>query len=204
MKTDFNVYNIEENPTVDVNILTGIPEIVNPNLIIPNNVKIIARLEIDDKNRNKIESITIPPSVRIIEKKAFMKCQNLRSVKIEGDYIELDEAAFFNCTALDSITLPKRIGLLGDCAFENCKKLKNIILPANIENIGCFVFNGIEEINIIYKGSKEELLKINGGKKFLEFYPQIHAKEDLTLDDLIDMGKTYGEINKILKGELEL
>ena len=72
MKTDINVYNIEENPAAGTCILTGIPEITNPNLIIPNNVILIARrLEIDDpriaeKYRMKINDIKILELNRMI------------------------------------------------------------------------------------------------------------------------------------------
>ena len=67
--------------------------------------------------------MTIPESVRIIDRSAFSTCANLRVVKIENGTAELGYRAFGNCANLEKIYIPESVVKIGGEAFLNCKNL---------------------------------------------------------------------------------
>lgn len=77
---------------------------------------------------SKIESITIPTSVKEILSKAFYNCKNLKEVVFKKG---------------------SKMKTIGKDAFYQCTNLAKINLPNGLEQIGvyCFAFSGLEEIN---------------------------------------------------------
>lgn len=72
---------------------------------------------------DKIESVRIPSSVRIIDASAFSTCEKLKTVVIEPGCMHLGYRAFGNCKNLESITIPETVQQIGSEAFINCDKL---------------------------------------------------------------------------------
>jgi len=96
---------------------------------------------------NKINEITIPQSIRIIEKGAFQN-NNINKVAIPEGIIEIGDMAFSN-NQIDEVDLPSTLDKIGYGAFYK-NNLKNVILPAGLTIINDYAFsnNAINQIII--------------------------------------------------------
>ena len=94
----------------------------------------------DFENRENLESIRIPGSVKIIESWTFYDCSRLKSVILLDGVEKLFEGVFENCSSLESITIPDSVRSLGTNTFSGCTKLAAIQLPKEIETIGMNTF----------------------------------------------------------------
>jgi hypothetical protein len=106
-----------------------------------------------------------------IEKRAFLKCSNLRSVVIPNSVTKIGEYAFQGCTSLESIDIPYSVTEIGEYAFSKCAKLRHITLPKKLLVIADHLFwqcNSLESVLI-----PNSLEKINGSAfkecTFLEY-----------------------------------
>lgn len=76
--------------------------------------------------KNTIKKVTIPNSVKIIEARAFWKCESLESVSL-GDGVEtIGEGAFCDCPKIESIIFPASVREIYANAFANCSNLKTV------------------------------------------------------------------------------
>jgi len=117
---------------------------------------------------NNLTTVSIPNSVRKIDKNAFSDCENLEYTLYKGcKYIGNDDNpyyalwqvdrniqtitfkndcriicgyAFANCENLTEIEIPESIVSLSDGAFYNCNKLAEVIIPSTVECIGNAAF----------------------------------------------------------------
>ena len=65
-----------------------------------------------------------------IDPKAFMGCQDLKSVVI-GKYVDtISSQAFQSCKSLTDITFPDGLKTISYWAFNNCTSLKTVLIPA--------------------------------------------------------------------------
>ena len=96
------------------------------------------------KNCLTLKSITIPGSVRIINKGAFENC-GLISVSIPNFIAEVAERAFADCSYLMSVNVTETSappdtneieGKIAKMAFSNCYNLTSVYIPESIQNIG--------------------------------------------------------------------
>jgi hypothetical protein len=70
-------------------------------------------------NNSKVENLTIPSNVSVIESDAFYKCTSLTSVNIPG--VELiNDGAFLFCALLESVTIGNKVTSIGKAAFSQC------------------------------------------------------------------------------------
>ena len=119
----------------------------------------------------KLEEITIPGSVKLLEEEAFAE-SGLSEVKICDGVEEIEDAAFKGCKKLGKAVIPgsvKKIGKcvftgsglekviicdgveeIGSCAFSGCEKLREIVIPPSMKRIGKFAFkgSGVEKVRI--------------------------------------------------------
>ena len=58
------------------------------------------------KNCKKMERITVPGGIRIVERETFRGCENLMSAEICEGVVTIERDAFSCCTALTTLTLP--------------------------------------------------------------------------------------------------
>ena len=75
-----------------------------------------------------LESITIPKSVKKIDRNAFEQSSVLKTVTFEANsqLNEIEESAFKNCPKIESITLPDSLEIIKDHVFEGCSNLHTI------------------------------------------------------------------------------
>ena len=131
---------------------------------------------------DKLESITIPASVKSIGEYAFSSCTKLKTVNFAegslletiGNYafnlcknlmtIDLSECskltsiggyAFQSCTLITAITIPASVTSIGEYAFSNCTGLKNAyVLPTDAPSLGDNTFRLVKSCSFYVHGNK--------------------------------------------------
>ena len=75
--------------------------------------------------RSEIESVEIPPSMKIIGFDTFFKCKNLKRVvfAVGGRLEKIGPRSFYG-TGIEKITVPKNVTEIDDYAFYDCENLK--------------------------------------------------------------------------------
>ncbi|MBR3506394.1 MAG: leucine-rich repeat domain-containing protein, partial [Lentisphaeria bacterium] len=101
------------------------------------------------KNCKKLESITIPDSVKTIEGGAFNEHKTLKRVSLPAG-ISIGGRAFYHCESLESVTVRKdseagastpENAEIGDEAFAECRKLTHMEVPGGVKTIGVRAFD---------------------------------------------------------------
>lgn len=98
-----------------------------------------------------VESITIPSSVKEIERSAFEKCSSLKQIKLPSSVTKIGSHAFSGCQSLQEITLPSSVTAIEEWTFYFCRSLRKVTLPKNLKIIGNRAFNAcysLQEITI--------------------------------------------------------
>lgn len=95
-----------------------------------------------------LECVTIPDSVEAIGDSAFNQCSKLKDVEIPDGVTVIDPSAFSYC-GLTSLYIPCSVTTIGDSAF-NGNQIDKIIIPDSIQIIesGTFYNNGATEVSI--------------------------------------------------------
>ena len=91
---------------------------------------------------NKVESVSIPDSVKNIDSSAFYCCSELASITIPDSVTSIGDSAFRYCSGLTSITIPDSVTSIGNSVFYGCAGLTSIIIPDGITSIGYDAFYG--------------------------------------------------------------
>ena len=81
---------------------------------------------------SRIQSITLPASVKEIGDSAFQYCQSLTSINLQ------------ECTQLESI---------GDMTFVGCSSLQSIVIPASVTSIGANAFVSTSLTSLIFENT---------------------------------------------------
>lgn len=90
-----------------------------------------------------LESVYIPPAVKIIEHSAFSYCYNLGEIKFSEGLKTIGASAFCVCESfLRSVTLPKSLERIGDNAFVSCWELENVTFLNPDTRFGRNIFFG--------------------------------------------------------------
>lgn len=92
--------------------------------------------------------------VTSITANAFVGCNNLNSVNILDDGVELIEmCAFQGCSALTSVIFPDTIQYISDSAFTNCTSLTSLVLD-NVQRLGNYTFDNCTSLTSVVIGDK--------------------------------------------------
>lgn len=102
----------------------------------------------------RIESISIPNTVKVIGTGAFQQCRDLKTISIPESVESIDFAAFDLCESLQSLYIPKSVIELGDIPFTHCYSLTSVkVDPANP------VFDSRNDCNAIIETATNTLLE---------------------------------------------
>lgn len=63
---------------------------------------------------------TLPPSLTVIDDRAFENCVFLTSVKLPAKLTRIGDSAFAGCTRLTTVRIPASVTYIGEDAFEGC------------------------------------------------------------------------------------
>ena len=98
-----------------------------------------------------LTSVTIPNSVKTIERFAFYNCKSLTSVTIPNSVTTIDNGTFSVCTSLTSVTIPNSVKTIGQEAFSYCRSLTSVTIPNSVTTIddGAFIeCTNLQKVNI--------------------------------------------------------
>ena len=148
------------------------------------------------KDVYSLEEINLPKKLNYIENSCFYECKNLKSIILPDDIPILHDLTFKGCRNLEEIILPKNLKHICDFVFADCYNLKKITIPNSVKRISpnALMINGIKEIRISKKWAEENNF-------FVKMYDSL-IKIEKSLDDVINEGKSFKEINNIYKDEL--
>lgn len=104
-------------------------------------------------NLNRLRTVKLPTSAKVIGINAFTNCSNLRDVTIpvgietieNGNY---SNAAFRSCNSLTAIQLPEGMTTIGNSAFNGCSGLKVVAFPSTLITIGESAFSGCPLVSV--------------------------------------------------------
>ncbi len=152
-------------------------------------------------NKENVTTLIIPKNITFIEKGCFNNFPKLKNLIFENGIKKLliEDGCFRNCSNLSSIDFGNRQIEIGKNCFSghSCKK---ILFGKNILQIGRNSFMPlnfqIEDIYFIFE-DKQSLEKLD--LKYIKNMVLIKALNDLSLDQLIEMGCSMKTVNKIFK-----
>jgi hypothetical protein len=101
-----------------------------------------------------LTSVKIPSSVTSIGYECFAYCLGIKTVEI-GDNASQEAAtvlggrAFYKCDNLNSVILGNNIVEIGRNAFDGCKSLQSIVIPNSVKTMGSHAFLGCESLESV-------------------------------------------------------
>lgn len=98
-----------------------------------------------------LESVNLGNAVSSIGQSAFYSCSNLKNIQIPVTILRLEDYTFWQCVSLEEIEIDGSISYVGQSAFSDCRNLKRVVLGSGIKELGGFAFSGcisLEEINL--------------------------------------------------------
>ncbi len=116
-----------------------------------------------DENGNEVNSISyaIPEGVETIRSKAFYKCYELKEISLPSTLKLIEEKAFFRCD-LKEISLPQGLEVIGKDAFAFCAAVEEITVPSTVKQIDEYAFfccTSLLKVNMQCKESEVQLGK---------------------------------------------
>jgi hypothetical protein len=99
----------------------------------------------------KLQSVTIPDTVKTMGQYAFCGCTGLTSVKLPSnvDFTCMTLALFCDCENLTSIVIPSSVTTLDGYTFNNCAALSEITIPNSVTYIGGQAFSGCDNLTSV-------------------------------------------------------
>ncbi len=122
----YQIYNNDTIAIVGCTLTT--PEIYIPTTINGHTVVTIERLAF--YKMDNLKSITLPDTITKIGDNAFLNCKSLVSINIPSGVTEIGTAAFYGCESLKSFTVPAKVKNIGLTSFERCLSLENIYVDS--------------------------------------------------------------------------
>ena len=103
------------------------------------------------QNCSLLTSVSIPPSLTSIGKRAFQDCAGLLRIRFHHseNLTRIDDWAFEGCSGITTLTLPSSITTIGDYVFEDCKGMTSITLPEDLVSLGSWVFEDCNSLTSI-------------------------------------------------------
>lgn len=143
------------------------------------------------RGNERLTSIKVPNSIRVIGHNAFSMCSGLVGVTFGNSVHEISDSAFQGCEKLTSITIPDSVKLILPCAFSNCIGLGGLTIPDSVTSIGSNAFHrcsGLTSVKykaIKYTNAYELLnaLKSNGVSVDISAFSETGLDFTLTPDD---------------------
>ena len=132
---------------------------------IPQSVKEIgegAFSECPSLKRVNIENLAVWCEINFGDQDAspfcFAGCKNLTSVSLPSSIKSIDRAAFMECTALTEVTIPRGVEIVDEFAFYKCSGLKKVTVPSTVTSVTISSFNSctsLEELVVLSEANLE-------------------------------------------------
>jgi hypothetical protein len=107
------------------------------------------------RDLRRLESITLPASLKKIGKHAFLDCIALTSITLPEGVESLSEGCFKGCTALSSVTLLGDVFAVSKETFHSCRALGRFALPSTLRVLHYRAF-WEANVQLYYEGTAED------------------------------------------------
>lgn len=130
--------------------------------------------------KDSIEVVSLPDSLRKIGSAGFCKCNLLSSIEFPDSVFSIENGAFSGCTSLMIIDLPDELIDLGSRAFEDCAKATEIKFNEKLQSIGESAFSNVK----IEKLTIPNTIKCieNSAFKWCRYLKELVVEGDINLD----------------------
>ena len=102
------------------------------------------------REKNTLQTITIPDGVTLIADQAFYHCSNLISANIPDSVTTIGDNAFSG-SGLTSVNIPESVTAIGDNAFSG-SGLTSLMIPNSVTYIGQLVFYDCDALESVVIG----------------------------------------------------
>ena len=136
---NYNGIQLKLNKDQNSYSITGIDNIKEDNIILPNEYNNLPVTNIDDYvfyDNKYIKYIQLPNCLEEIGARCFKECSSLKEIIIPNTVTNIGDSAFSLCDDLRKVVLPENLKIISNNLFSNCYSLNEIELPNNIEKIG--------------------------------------------------------------------
>ena len=102
-------------------------------------------------------TVTIPASVKVISRYAFIDLHSLVSIDVPNTVDSIGVGAFYGCENLVSATLPEGLRMIEAYLFCDCTSLKSFVVPDSVKRIRLFAFlncSALSEVTFGYSTEK--------------------------------------------------
>lgn len=130
------------------------------------------------RNNDRINSVEIPYSVRLIGFEAFSRCSSLERLILPGAEL-VGDGAFLGCTSLKEVTMYEGVKQIGYGAFKGCRSLKKITIPDSVTEIMPSAFDGCDSLDEIIMSDGIRRMFEKSLSKNTAFYITIAQSENL-------------------------
>ena len=101
-----------------------------------------------------LTSVKIPSSVTSIGYECFAYCLGIKTVEIGDNASQeastvLGRRIFYMCNNVESVMLGNNIVEIGKDAFDGCKAIRSIVIPNSVKTIGSHAFLGCESLESV-------------------------------------------------------
>lgn len=97
----------------------------------------------------KISGITIPDTIKTIDRTAFQRCSNLKDVVLSEGLLSIGNNAFYK-TNITSISIPSSVTNINDFAFSQCEHLSSVTLLGTNTKISPNAFEKCDNLTDLY------------------------------------------------------
>ena len=95
-----------------------------------------------------LHTITMPPTLQVIENEAFAGNANLNEVVFTGQSLtSIGAGAFQNCQNMHKINIPAGVTTIAPNTFAGCSNLNEVILPEGLKEIQDGAFSNCQNIH---------------------------------------------------------
>ncbi len=217
--SDF-LYSLDANGNATITAYNGTESnLTIPSTIDGHNVVTIGSHAFDESrnstNGHTIKNLIISEGIEKIELLAFVKCDNLETVKLPESLNFLDMQTFLQCTKLKSINIPSKIVSIGNSTFQETG-FTEFNIPENVKSISSRALascSKLEKVRVyskdisyssgVFEYGNSNLVLYGYEGSTTQTYAQQNGIEFKTLSNSEDLPTTIGAI-QLNKHELSL
>lgn len=107
---------------------------------------------------SQLTSVSIPNTVRTIERNAFFNCRNLTSITLPESIESIGNYAFSGCKNFTTFEFPPLVTNISEGVLQDCSALTTVSIGSNICATGNEAFAGCDSLdNFVMTGANDYL-----------------------------------------------